>query len=148
MGPFHCFGPSDTRSQVALGNIVGVQRRYCSEFKPTWVARNLLMPTKCQRPKSSPSNPTSAMASEGSSSSVDPNDVYTKFTASELFWKDRQQFLQSRGYMLRPRYRPGWIPSWKMNPTMKILHAEDRLSFRVSHTCYIHGLLLILFHLL
>ncbi|KDQ64115.1 hypothetical protein JAAARDRAFT_27739 [Jaapia argillacea MUCL 33604] len=27
-------------------------------------------------------------------------------------WRDRQPFLASRGYMLRPRYRPGWIPSW------------------------------------
>ncbi|KAI0773748.1 kinase-like domain-containing protein [Fomes fomentarius] len=74
------------------------------------------------------------MASTSSSSSVDPNDVYVKFTASELFWKDRQQFLQSRGYMLRPRYRPGWIPSWKTNPTMNILNAEDRLSFRLGRS--------------
>ncbi|KAI0724169.1 kinase-like domain-containing protein [Fomitopsis betulina] len=29
----------------------------------------------------------------------------------ELAWIRRQPWLQSRGYMLRPRYRPGWIPS-------------------------------------
>ncbi|EPQ57111.1 hypothetical protein GLOTRDRAFT_137524 [Gloeophyllum trabeum ATCC 11539] len=31
----------------------------------------------------------------------------------ELFWRDHQQWLQSRGYMLRSRYMPGWVPSWK-----------------------------------
>ena len=32
--------------------------------------------------------------------------------ANEIRWRDRQQFLERQGYMLRPRYRPGWIPSW------------------------------------
>ena len=32
--------------------------------------------------------------------------------ANEVRWRDKQQFLERRGYMLRPRYRPGWIPSW------------------------------------
>ncbi|KIJ43470.1 hypothetical protein M422DRAFT_120812, partial [Sphaerobolus stellatus SS14] len=31
----------------------------------------------------------------------------------EEFWRDRQQFLQQRGYLLRPRFRPDWKPSWK-----------------------------------
>ncbi|KAH9920134.1 uncharacterized protein B0H18DRAFT_1025266 [Fomitopsis serialis] len=30
----------------------------------------------------------------------------------EQFWRDRQPWLQERGYMLRPRYRPDWKPSW------------------------------------
>ncbi|KDQ64118.1 hypothetical protein JAAARDRAFT_27741 [Jaapia argillacea MUCL 33604] len=30
----------------------------------------------------------------------------------EKKWRDRQSYLASRGYMLRPRYRPGWTPSW------------------------------------
>jgi hypothetical protein len=30
----------------------------------------------------------------------------------ELWWRDHQVWLQERGYMLRKRYRPGWIPSW------------------------------------
>jgi hypothetical protein len=33
--------------------------------------------------------------------------------ASEIPWRDRQPWLEEQGYMLRPRYRPGWIPSWK-----------------------------------
>ena len=30
----------------------------------------------------------------------------------EVKWRDRQPFLESKGYMLRPRLRPGWTPSW------------------------------------
>ncbi|KAK0452113.1 kinase-like domain-containing protein [Desarmillaria tabescens] len=34
----------------------------------------------------------------------------------EMFWVNNQPFLASQGYMLRPRYHPGWIPSWKSDP--------------------------------
>ncbi|KAG7441306.1 uncharacterized protein BT62DRAFT_1080180 [Guyanagaster necrorhizus] len=34
----------------------------------------------------------------------------------EQFWVSHQPFLASCGYMLRPRYHPDWIPSWKSNP--------------------------------
>jgi len=30
----------------------------------------------------------------------------------ELFWCDHQPWLEEQGYMLRPRYRPGWTPHW------------------------------------
>ncbi|CAL1711872.1 unnamed protein product [Somion occarium] len=30
----------------------------------------------------------------------------------EIFWRDRYYFLEGRGYILRPRFRPDWIPSW------------------------------------
>ncbi|KAF8490412.1 hypothetical protein JB92DRAFT_3085197 [Gautieria morchelliformis] len=33
-------------------------------------------------------------------------------TPSERFWIALQPWLASCGYMLRPRYRPGWVPSW------------------------------------
>ncbi|KAI0057009.1 hypothetical protein BV25DRAFT_1920542 [Artomyces pyxidatus] len=39
-------------------------------------------------------------------------------------WRDRQLFLESRGYLLRPRYRPGWTPSWKTTGE-SILNVED-----------------------
>ncbi|KAI0776836.1 kinase-like domain-containing protein [Trametes elegans] len=38
----------------------------------------------------------------------------------ELFWQARQRFLAEHGYLLRPRYIPGWRPSWsntKLAPT-------------------------------
>ncbi|KAJ7129849.1 kinase-like domain-containing protein, partial [Mycena crocata] len=28
------------------------------------------------------------------------------------FWRDHQVWLERCGYMLRPRFRPGWVPSW------------------------------------
>jgi hypothetical protein len=34
---------------------------------------------------------------------------------SELLWRDRYQVLENRGYRLRPRYRPDWVPSWKQS---------------------------------
>jgi hypothetical protein len=30
----------------------------------------------------------------------------------EASWVERQEALERAGYMLRPRYRPGWKPSW------------------------------------
>ena len=34
---------------------------------------------------------------------------------SELWWRDHYRELESRGYKLRPRYRPDWEPSWKQS---------------------------------
>ena len=33
-------------------------------------------------------------------------------SSHEIKWRDRQPFLESKGYMLRPRLQPGWTPSW------------------------------------
>jgi hypothetical protein len=30
----------------------------------------------------------------------------------EKWWAERQEALERAGYMLRPRYRPGWKASW------------------------------------
>ncbi|KAI0773703.1 kinase-like domain-containing protein [Fomes fomentarius] len=43
----------------------------------------------------------------------------------ELLWRDRQKFLQAHGYMLRPRYIAGWIPSWKSY--QEVYEAEDHV---------------------
>ncbi|KAF9803772.1 hypothetical protein IEO21_09579 [Rhodonia placenta] len=32
---------------------------------------------------------------------------------AEYYWRDRYQWLKERGYLLRPRYRPDWVPSWQ-----------------------------------
>ncbi|KAI0054727.1 hypothetical protein BV25DRAFT_1895581 [Artomyces pyxidatus] len=37
---------------------------------------------------------------------------YESLYPHEAAWRDRQFFLESKGYMLRPRLRPGWTPSW------------------------------------
>ncbi|PCH36056.1 hypothetical protein WOLCODRAFT_140201 [Wolfiporia cocos MD-104 SS10] len=31
----------------------------------------------------------------------------------EYFWRDHYEWLAGRGYLLRSRYKPDWIPSWK-----------------------------------
>ncbi|KAI9063468.1 hypothetical protein FKP32DRAFT_1571909 [Trametes sanguinea] len=58
------------------------------------------------------------------------DDVFANLSESELFWQTRFPFLESHGYLLRPRHRPGWIPSWWRAPGVKILQAEDRLGDR------------------
>ncbi|KLO19350.1 hypothetical protein SCHPADRAFT_818269, partial [Schizopora paradoxa] len=32
---------------------------------------------------------------------------------NEILWRDRFDILQRHGYLLRSRFRPGWVPSWK-----------------------------------
>ena len=31
----------------------------------------------------------------------------------EYFWRDSYHWLKERGYLLRPRYHPEWVASWK-----------------------------------
>ncbi|KAH8107720.1 hypothetical protein BXZ70DRAFT_884776 [Cristinia sonorae] len=35
-----------------------------------------------------------------------------KLSPREEFWREKQHFLLTRGYKLRPRYHPDWKPSW------------------------------------
>ena len=50
---------------------------------------------------------------------------------SETWWVERQEALEVAGYMLRPRYRPGWIPSWRGTGKFH-LDVEDGRSVSVS----------------
>ncbi|KAJ7282659.1 hypothetical protein C8J57DRAFT_1499628 [Mycena rebaudengoi] len=43
----------------------------------------------------------------------------------ELFWRDHFDWLKESGYLLRPRFRPGWIPSWKVDPRKNRIRCED-----------------------
>ncbi|RDB25039.1 hypothetical protein Hypma_007481 [Hypsizygus marmoreus] len=43
----------------------------------------------------------------------------------EYFWRDHQPWLQDHGYMLRSRYRPGWVASWLNSPRKSYISAED-----------------------
>ncbi|KAM5532635.1 hypothetical protein V8D89_013679 [Ganoderma adspersum] len=55
----------------------------------------------------------------------DFGDVGAELAPPELAWRDRQPYLESRGYLLRPRYRPGWMPSWRSDPSIRPFFAED-----------------------
>lgn len=51
----------------------------------------------------------------------------------EIFWRDRCSLFEKHGYRLRPRFRPGWVPSWYTNDVYKV-SCEDNLSGTVSHS--------------
>jgi len=41
-----------------------------------------------------------------------PSEWHGELRGPEIWWVERQEALERAGYMLRPRYRPGWKPSW------------------------------------
>jgi hypothetical protein len=49
-------------------------------------------------------------------------------STSEIWWMEQYDFLESRGYRLRPRYRPGWIPSWHTNGKPNYLCEDSAFS--------------------
>ncbi|KAF8263954.1 kinase-like domain-containing protein [Lactarius quietus] len=49
----------------------------------------------------------------------------------ETWWAERQEALEATGYMLRSRYRPGWIPSWRGTDKF-YLDVEDGQSMRLG----------------
>ncbi|QRV72162.1 Tyrosine kinase specific for activated [Ceratobasidium sp. AG-Ba] len=46
-------------------------------------------------------------------------------TPAEKRWVSYQPYLLSKGYQLRPRYRQGWVPSWRTSGK-RIHECEDR----------------------
>ncbi|KAJ3831380.1 kinase-like domain-containing protein [Lentinula raphanica] len=42
----------------------------------------------------------------------------------EIFWRDHYEWLKCKGYLLRPRYHPNWVPSW-LGSTRSPLSFED-----------------------
>lgn len=55
---------------------------------------------------------------------------------SEIEWRDRYTFLESRGYVLRSRYRPSWRMSW-LGTSRRPAECEDSIMSRV---CVCHDL--------
>ncbi|KAH9850492.1 kinase-like domain-containing protein [Lenzites betulinus] len=55
-----------------------------------------------------------------------PSNRYLKeLSEGECWWRAHYDWLLSRGYKLRPRYRPGWIPSWGPDENGALLDCED-----------------------
>jgi hypothetical protein len=44
---------------------------------------------------------------------------------AELKWTSLYPFLHSKGYELRDRYRPDWVPSWISNPKLCMYDCDD-----------------------
>lgn len=68
-------------------------------------------PPKNRRRPRSPAFRPPIMA--GASDATTETDFrYDKLRPHEIFWRDSFSFLSNHGYQLRPRFRPGWVPSW------------------------------------
>lgn len=52
-------------------------------------------------------------------------------TKEERLWRSRYDMLESRGYCLRQRYKPDWVPSWLKSKRPAALH-EDYAAHWVS----------------
>jgi hypothetical protein len=50
----------------------------------------------------------------------------------EDFWVAQQPWLKDRGYNLRTRYQPDWVPSWKKPVETTFLGREDAV---VAEVC-------------
>ena len=59
------------------------------------------------------------------------SDMFARLDEQEEFWRDHTDLLESRGYRLRPRYRPGWVASWTVKNVERI-RCEDFISLNVS----------------
>ncbi|KAI0040972.1 hypothetical protein FA95DRAFT_1683491 [Auriscalpium vulgare] len=61
----------------------------------------------------------------------DPRHPYYRIEETlydyEVRWRDRAYFLEGRGYLLRPRLRPGWQPSW-VGTNKPYYEVEDGIS--------------------
>ncbi|KAF8838515.1 hypothetical protein BDN67DRAFT_971432 [Paxillus ammoniavirescens] len=50
----------------------------------------------------------------------------------EVWWRNQFEWLKARGYLLRPRYSPGWAPSWK-NSSKDWFEHEDSRNLQFGH---------------
>ncbi|KAJ7147584.1 hypothetical protein C8R43DRAFT_1009969 [Mycena crocata] len=56
------------------------------------------------------------------------NSVPHSLLSDEIEWRELQPWLETCGYMLRPRYRPGWTPSWIAKLTSPLLVEDGMFS--------------------
>jgi hypothetical protein len=50
-------------------------------------------------------------------------------SVDEIWWRRQYEWLKVRGYLLRPRYAPDWVPSWEGSKR----HASDCEDGRILH---------------
>jgi hypothetical protein len=68
-----------------------------------------------------------------SSSGANERDASAYLNVAERWWRAYQPWLELRGYLLRPRYRQDWIPSWEQKGFFSELRApEDAIELPVS----------------
>lgn len=70
------------------------------------------------------------------------DETFSNLSLWERRWRDRQRFLQSRGYILRPRYHPDWVPSWRIPDSNKVIaYCEDAIRAPVRLSAYVRLIL-------
>lgn len=47
----------------------------------------------------------------------------------EVYWRERYNWLKDCGYLLRPRYHPDWVPSWKGKDIKWVLCEDGQVEF-------------------
>lgn len=57
-------------------------------------------------------------------SAMDEGRLYRR----EIFWRDHYHWLKEKGYLLRSRYHPEWVASWKHNNRPSSFCADGRVS--------------------
>ncbi|KAG8727256.1 hypothetical protein FRC11_013603, partial [Ceratobasidium sp. 423] len=58
---------------------------------------------------------------------VNISSLLDQRSEAEERWVSFQPYLLSKGYQLRPRYQPDWVPSWKRTGG-RASRAEDSLN--------------------
>ena len=108
----------------------------------SWLVNNrqLSCPAFFLKPHSRPQVVRSPMSLLEDLNSDCDNSALERHSPIQQAWIRRQPLFESYGYTLRPRFRPGWIPSWRRDPTVNILRAEDRLTSMVSSGLYVYTL--------
>jgi hypothetical protein len=56
----------------------------------------------------------------------------------EIFWRDHQPWLKECGYLLRPRYQPDWVASWKKDKDKFWGDCEDAKTWNVREVLSRH----------
>ena len=114
--------------------VAAFYRRLCTKFEYPFK----LFPRIVYEPEAAPLIPALGSFSQHSSninmasSSSRPNlRGPVELSSFETKWRDRQPFLESKGYMLRPRLRPGWTPSW-LSTGRRFFDCEDSVRLPVS----------------
>ncbi|KAF7318271.1 Protein kinase domain-containing protein [Mycena chlorophos] len=62
------------------------------------------------------------------SDDVEGLSSFEKLFPKEEYWRNHYEWLKGCGYELRPRFRPGWVPSWKLDPTKTAMLCPDAWS--------------------
>ncbi len=76
--------------------------------------------------------------SELSPDFLNPSAWNGEIDGPEIWWVEQQEALERAGYMLRPRYRPGWKPSW-VGTDKRLLNFEDGQAQAVSVDAFALG---------